>query len=112
VQGVAASISVPKKTVTITPSASSDGLVHLQVGGYLERTVTPDHLQGEALANVIASELHGAKGKVVNVGAFKSIYGKGVAGDFAKAWKKLGARWARSSSMSRTCRATRRRRRS
>jgi len=92
VQGVAASISVPKKTLTITPSASSDGLVHLQVGGYLERTVTPDHLQGEALANVIASELHGAKGKVVNVGAFKSIYGKGVAGDFAKAWKKLGGK--------------------
>jgi ABC-type branched-subunit amino acid transport system substrate-binding protein len=90
--GVANLVSVPKKVLTITPAASSDGLAKLQVGGYVNRTIAPDHLQGDALAQVIETELHGAKGKTVNVGAFRSIYGKGIAGEFGKAWKERGGK--------------------
>jgi branched-chain amino acid transport system substrate-binding protein len=36
------------------------------------------------------SELGGAKGKSVNIGAFKSLYGKSLAAAFTSAWKKLG----------------------
>lgn len=90
--GVANLVSVPKKVLTITPASSSDGLAKLQVGGYLTRTVAPDHLQGDALAQLIETELHGAKGKTVNLGAFRSIYGKAIASEFSKVWKKRGGK--------------------
>jgi branched-chain amino acid transport system substrate-binding protein len=90
--GVANLVSVPKKILTITPASSSDGLAKLQIGGYLNRTAAPDHLQGDALAQLIETELHGARGKTVNIGAFRSIYGRVIASEFSNAWKKRGGK--------------------
>jgi ABC-type branched-subunit amino acid transport system substrate-binding protein len=86
----AAAVTIPKKVLEISPAASSDALVRLQDAGYVNRTVTPDSLQGPALAHVMDTELHGAKGKTVNIAAFRNIYGKTSAASFAAAWKKLG----------------------
>jgi ABC-type branched-subunit amino acid transport system substrate-binding protein len=85
-------LTIPKKVLEISPAASGDGLVHLQESGYVKRTVTPDRLQGPALAQVMDTELHGAKGKTVNIGAFRNIYGKTGAASLAAAWKKLGGK--------------------
>ena len=89
---VATTVVDPKKILEITPAASSDALVKLQVGGYLNRTVAPDHLQGDALAQVMETELHGARGKTVNIGALRGIYGKRNAAAFTAAWKKRGGK--------------------
>jgi branched-chain amino acid transport system substrate-binding protein len=88
----ASKLTIQKKVLEISPAASSDGLVHLQQSGYIKRTVTPDHLQGQALAQVMDTELRGAKGKRVNIAAFRNIYGKSSAASFATAWKKLGGK--------------------
>jgi branched-chain amino acid transport system substrate-binding protein len=85
-------VAIPKKILEITPAASSDSLVNLQQGGYLNRTVPPDRLQGPALAQVMDAELHGVKGKTVNIGAFESIYGRTLTASFSTAWKKLGGK--------------------
>jgi branched-chain amino acid transport system substrate-binding protein len=85
-------ISVPRKVLTITPAASNDELSKLEIGGYLERTIAPDRLQGEALASAMAAELGGAKGKKVSVAAFQSNYGNDLADAFSAAWEKLGGK--------------------
>jgi ABC-type branched-subunit amino acid transport system substrate-binding protein len=91
---VATTISVPKKIVTITPAAGSDALEKLEIGGYLNRTVAPDRLQGQALATTIADALGGAKGKKVSVAALRAIYGIDLVQSFSGAWQKLGGKVA------------------
>jgi ABC-type branched-subunit amino acid transport system substrate-binding protein len=89
---LATKFTVPKKILEITPAASADSLTRLEAGGYLNRTVPPDRLQGLGLAKVMSSELGGAKGKSVSIASFKNIYGRSVASTFAGAWKKLGGK--------------------
>jgi branched-chain amino acid transport system substrate-binding protein len=85
-------VTIPRKVVEISPSASSDAITNLQQGNYVNRTVTPDKLQGQALAQVIDAELRGAKGKTANIAALENIYGKTLAASFGTAWKKLGGK--------------------
>jgi branched-chain amino acid transport system substrate-binding protein len=87
-------LGLPKGIPLISPSASSDALTTLQKGGksYLTRTVPPDSVQGPALAALMTSELGGAKGKKVNVAAFKSLYGDRLTKAFTSAWKGRGGK--------------------
>jgi ABC-type branched-subunit amino acid transport system substrate-binding protein len=89
---IAQGLAVPKGILEITPAASSDSLEPLQISGYLNRTIPEDRLQGPALAELMASELGGAKGKTVNIGAFKGVYGGDLAKSFGAAWKKRGGK--------------------
>jgi ABC-type branched-subunit amino acid transport system substrate-binding protein len=91
---VANAIAVPKKTIEISPGASSGGLEKLLIGGYLSRTIPPSRLQGEALATTIADALGGAKDKKVSIGALKTVDGEELVATFSKAWEKLGGKVA------------------
>jgi ABC-type branched-subunit amino acid transport system substrate-binding protein len=92
VQRVARQVAVPRKIPMITPSASSDIFESDQDRGYLFRTVPPDRLQVDALAELMADKLKGARGKEVNVGALESEYGKDLTEDFKDAWAGKGGR--------------------
>jgi ABC-type branched-subunit amino acid transport system substrate-binding protein len=89
---VTTEIAVKKKVVEITPAASNDALNTLEIGGYLNRTIAPAQLQGEALATLIAKEIGGAKRKKVSIGALKNIYGTDLVRSFAAAWGRLGGK--------------------
>jgi branched-chain amino acid transport system substrate-binding protein len=89
---VASQVAIPKKAVEITPGASSDSLEALEIGGYFNRTIPPDRLQGDALATAVADELGGAGKKKVSIGAIKNIYGTDLATSFGAAWEKLGGK--------------------
>jgi ABC-type branched-subunit amino acid transport system substrate-binding protein len=89
---VATAIAAKKKVVEITPAASNDALNTLEIGAYLNRTIAPAQLQGEALATLIAKEIGGAKHKKVSVGALKNIYGTDLIRSFAAAWGRRGGK--------------------
>ncbi len=56
----------------------------------MNRTVTPDAIQGPTLAEYMEEELGGAEGLTVNVGARNDAYGTGLADSFAAAWEEKG----------------------
>jgi branched-chain amino acid transport system substrate-binding protein len=84
--------SAPRKIVQISPSASGDSLTRAEDRGYLFRVVPPDHMQADALAELLDDKLRGARGKTVNVGALKSTYGDGLTRSFQDAWTGKGGR--------------------
>jgi ABC-type branched-subunit amino acid transport system substrate-binding protein len=85
-------VAVKGKVVDISPAASNDALSSLEEGGYVNRTIAPAHLQGEALATLMSHELGSAKSKKVSVGALKNLYGKELLKSFSSAWEKLGGK--------------------
>jgi ABC-type branched-subunit amino acid transport system substrate-binding protein len=84
---VGARVSTPKHVLQISPSASAEQLTEVEDMGYLNRVVPPDKLQGTALAELMARELKGARGKKVNIGALDSTYGKVLTKSFEDAWR-------------------------
>jgi branched-chain amino acid transport system substrate-binding protein len=54
--------------------------------------VTPDQLQGPALAGVIEDNMGGAQGRRVSIGASDDAYGKNIARTFGVAWRRKGGR--------------------
>jgi branched-chain amino acid transport system substrate-binding protein len=89
---VADQLAVPKKVIEISPGASSDALKKLTIGGYFNRMLPPDRVQGQALATMIAKDLGGAKGKKVSIGAIKNVYGAALADTFTGSWENLGGK--------------------
>lgn len=87
---VARSVAIREGVMQISPASTSDEITGLEDEGLLNRTAPPDRFQGPTLANVIAEDLGGAEGKVVNIGARNDSYGTGLAGTFSDAWEALG----------------------
>jgi branched-chain amino acid transport system substrate-binding protein len=89
---VGSTIAIKKKIEEITPGATSDALAVLEKGSYVNRSIPPSRVQGEALATLISNELRGAKGKKVSIGALDNVYGRGLTESFSSAWRKLGGK--------------------
>jgi branched-chain amino acid transport system substrate-binding protein len=86
----AQSVTIPEGILQISPSSTSAELTDIDDNGLLNRTPPADNLQGPVLADYVASELGGAEGKTVNIGARNDTYGEGLAGAFRTAWEELG----------------------
>jgi ABC-type branched-subunit amino acid transport system substrate-binding protein len=86
----ARSVSIREKVLQISPASTAASIADLDDDGYLARTAPPDTLQAKALADHMDSELGGARGKTVNVGARNDFYGTGLADAFEEEWKKRG----------------------
>ncbi len=87
---VAQSVSTREEIPNISPASTSDEVTALEDDGFNSRTVTPDAIQGVALANLVDKELGGAEGTVVNIGARDDPYGTGLAGTFRENWEEKG----------------------
>jgi branched-chain amino acid transport system substrate-binding protein len=85
-------VTTPNRILQISPASTSGAITTLSDRGFLSRTAPPDSLQGPALAAAIATELGGASGKSINVGARNDAYGTGLSAYFEKAWKSRGGR--------------------
>lgn len=83
-------VAMPNKVPEIAPGTTGDAFSKAQDLGYLSRTVPPDELQVDALAQLLDEELGGARGKLVNAGALDSTYGKDLLRRFNDAWKGKG----------------------
>jgi branched-chain amino acid transport system substrate-binding protein len=83
---------VKDDVLTISPASSDDSISRMTDTGLLNRTVLPDSRQGPALADLMARELGGAKGKVASVGAFRSNYGGALVKSFTGAWEARGGK--------------------
>jgi ABC-type branched-subunit amino acid transport system substrate-binding protein len=88
----ARSVTIREGVLQITPASTGDAITKLKDDGLVNRTAPPDRFQGPALAQAIASDLGGAKGKTVNVGARNDAYGTGLAKTFGDAWKAKGGK--------------------
>ena len=91
-------VTIPKKVVQISPSASGDALTKAEDRGYLFRTVPPDRLQADALVEFMDKTLKGARGKKVNVGALESTYGKDLLAQFKESWTDKGGQIAKEQT--------------
>ena len=89
---VAKEVSMKDKVLQISPAATDDALSELADNGLVNRTVTPDSLQGPTLADVIEDDTGGAQGKRVSIGASNDAYGKNIARTFDVAWRRKGGR--------------------
>ena len=87
---VAQSVSVREEVPNISPASTSDEVTTLDDEGFNSRTVTPDAIQGVALADLVDQELGGAEGTVVNIGARDDPYGEGLAEAFTENWEEKG----------------------
>ncbi len=87
---VAKAVSIKDSVLQISPAATDDGISDLEDNGLVNRTATPDSLQGPALADVIEDNLGGAQGRKVNIAASNDTYGKDIARTFAVAWQRKG----------------------
>ena len=87
---VAQSVSVREEVPNISPASTSDEVTTLEDDGFNARTVTPDAIQGVALADLVERELGGAEGTVVNIGARDDPYGEGLAESFTENWEEKG----------------------
>ena len=84
------SVAIPDDILLISPAATLDEITNLEDRGLINRTVPPDSAQGPVLADGIADDLGGAKGKVVDVAARADGYGEGLASSFELAWEEKG----------------------
>jgi ABC-type branched-subunit amino acid transport system substrate-binding protein len=91
-QRVAKEVAIPDKVLQISPAVTDEVLSDLADNGLVNRTATPDSLQGSALADVIEDNLGGAQGKRVSIGASNDAYGKSIARSFGVAWQRKGGR--------------------
>jgi branched-chain amino acid transport system substrate-binding protein len=89
---VARSLSIRQNVLQISPASTSDEITGLNDDGLVNRTTPPDSFQGPALAEVVAQELGGASGKVVNLGARNDAYGTGLADSFTESWEDEGGK--------------------
>ncbi len=87
---IAESVTIPEEVVLVSPASTSDEITGLDDDGLVNRTVPPDLFQGPVLADYVESELGGADGKVINVGARNDAYGTGLEKTFSAAWKAKG----------------------
>jgi ABC-type branched-subunit amino acid transport system substrate-binding protein len=87
---VARSVSTREQVPQISPASTSDEITTLEDQGFLNRTVTPDAVQGDALADLVEQELGGAEGTVVSVAGRNDAYGQGLAEDFQQNWEERG----------------------
>jgi ABC-type branched-subunit amino acid transport system substrate-binding protein len=88
----ARSVTIREGVLQISPSSTSDEITALDDNGLVNRTAPPDKYQGPTLADAIEQDLHGAQGKVVNIGARNDSYGEGLAGTFSDAWEAKGGK--------------------
>ncbi|MGZ5355696.1 MAG: ABC transporter substrate-binding protein [Solirubrobacterales bacterium] len=86
----AQSVTIPEGILQISPASTSAELTEIDDNGLLNRTPPADNLQGPVLADYVASELGGAEGKTVNIGARNDSYGDGFTEAFTAAWEELG----------------------
>lgn len=86
----AESVTIPEKVVLVSPASTSEEITGLDDDGLVNRTAPPDSFQGPTLADYVESELGGADGKVVNVGARNDAYGTGLDETFSAAWEAKG----------------------
>ncbi len=84
------SVAIPDDILLISPAATLDEITNLEDRGLINRTVPPDSDQGPVIADAIADDLGGAKGKVVDVAARADGYGEGLANSFELAWEEKG----------------------
>jgi ABC-type branched-subunit amino acid transport system substrate-binding protein len=87
---VARAVSIPKKVLQISPTASDGEITKLRDDGFVNSTALPDLVQGRLLAEAIEDDLRGARGKTVNIGARNDSYGTGHADVFEEAWRRKG----------------------
>ncbi|MGH9033959.1 MAG: ABC transporter substrate-binding protein, partial [Acidimicrobiia bacterium] len=87
---VARSVTIREEILQISPASTSDEITGLDDDGLVNRTAPPDSFQGPALATVVAEDLGGAEGMVVNIGARNDAYGTGLADTFSEAWEEQG----------------------
>jgi ABC-type branched-subunit amino acid transport system substrate-binding protein len=88
----AQSVAIPQNVLLISPASTADEISKLNDNGLVNRTSPPDRYQGPTLANEVAKELGGAKGKVVSVGGRNDSYGDGLTKTFTAAWEKMGGK--------------------
>ncbi|MGZ5334543.1 MAG: ABC transporter substrate-binding protein [Solirubrobacterales bacterium] len=86
----AQSVTIPEGILQISPASTSAELTEIDDNGLLNRMPPADNLQGPVLADYVASELGGAEGKTVNIGARNDSYGDGFTEAFTAAWEELG----------------------
>lgn len=89
---VAQSVAIRHRVPHIAASATSAEITSLKDDDYVFRTVPADTLQGEALANVVAAELGGARGKTLSLAARNDAYGAGFIRRVEETWKGLGGK--------------------
>jgi ABC-type branched-subunit amino acid transport system substrate-binding protein len=89
---VSRSVTTRDRILQISPASTSTAITTLSDHGFLSRTAPPDSLQGAALAIAIATDLGGATGRTVAIGARRDAYGTGISADFEKAWKSRGGK--------------------
>jgi ABC-type branched-subunit amino acid transport system substrate-binding protein len=89
---VSRSVTTPDEILQISPASTSAEITTLSDGGFLARTAPPDSLQGAALATAISTELGGASGRTVNIGARNDAYGTSLSTSFEKAWIAKGGK--------------------
>ena len=92
VVAVGRSVAIPRDVLLISPAATLDEITSLEDRGLINRTAPPDSAQGPVLADAIADDLGGAKGKVVDVAARADSYGEGLASSFEQAWEEKGGK--------------------
>jgi ABC-type branched-subunit amino acid transport system substrate-binding protein len=92
----ARSVTIREGVLQISPSSTSDEITPIEDNGLLNRTAPPDKYQGPTLADAVEEDLHGAEGKVVNIGARNDSYGEGLAGTFSDAWEAKGGKIGQS----------------
>ena len=85
------SVTSREEVLQISPASTSDEISELDdPDGLLNRSVTPDAIQGPTLAEYVEEQLGGAEGLTVNIGARNDAYGTGLADSFAAAWEEKG----------------------
>jgi branched-chain amino acid transport system substrate-binding protein len=87
----ARSVTVPEKTMLISPASTADALTDLDDDGLFSRTAPPDGLQGKALADRMEKVTGGLQGKTVNIGARNDLYGTGFADSLEAELQDRGA---------------------
>ena len=85
-------VSIPRGILQISPASTADEISTIKDRGLLNRTVTPDSLQGPAVADAAEQALGGVRGRVFNIGARDDTYGTGLADSFSAAWKRRGGK--------------------
>jgi ABC-type branched-subunit amino acid transport system substrate-binding protein len=78
------------RKMSMIPEASASALREADDAGTITRLIPPDHLQGEALAQIVYDTLGGAEGKKVAFAFQNSAYGIGLEKSFGSAWEELG----------------------
>ncbi len=90
---IAKGLTIQKKVILL-PQATSGRLTAFkaEADDTIFRTVPPDNLQGQALADAVESFLGTAKGKTVSVAYRNEPYGEGLAKEFVADWLAKGGR--------------------